>query len=393
MKDKATEKNPEFDDIRPYDDDEIVPAIERVLKNQQFREAVQGVFPERSWAQVAQEMQAFTSRRDFQHRLIKTSVFDLLDRTSSGVVFEGLENVSPTGAYTYISNHRDIVLDASILCTQLVHYGYETAEVAIGDNLLLADWIQDLVRLNKSFIVKRNLPIRQMLEASIHLSKYIHFTIRNKNQSVWISQREGRAKDSNDRTQESVLKMLAMGSDAPFLDSLSELNLMPVTFSYEYDPCDYLKAKEFQQRRDHTGFKKTQADDLLSMKTGLFGRKGRIHLQIGQSVNPSLQKLDGSLARNQLVSQAATIIDKEIFRNYRFFPINYVAYDRLWGNDSFSGKYTADDKEKVERYFQQQLDKIDLPDKDLPFLRGKMEEMYAYPLKNFLNTPSPLMGE
>jgi len=375
-------RNPEFDDIRPYYDDEIAPVIERLVKNPQFKEAVRFILPGKDWRQIAQTLQSFTDRRDFQHTLIKEVVFKVLDRTASDITFEGLENVSKTVACTYISNHRDIVLDASILCALLASNGFETVEIAIGDNLLLAEWIKDVVKLNKSFIVKRNLPIRQMLEASLHLSKYIHLIINEENESIWIAQREGRAKDSNDRTQESVLKMLAMGGDKNFLKSLLELNLTPLTFSYEYDPCDYLKAKEFQQRRDNRDFKKTQKDDWINMQTGLSGYKGRIHLQIGQSINPALLKLDNSLSRNELAIQVASIIDKEIFRNYKFFPINYIAYDRLWGKDIFREKYTAGDIKAFDQYLQRQLDKIDLPAKDIPFLMEKMGEMYAYPVKN-----------
>jgi len=372
----------EFDDIRPYNDDEVAPAIGRLLNDPQFNRIAQFIFAEKNWEQVEQLMRTLASRHDFQHSLIKGNIIELFDRTTAGIICTGLENVSKTGACTYISNHRDIVLDASILDIQLIEHGYDTVEIAIGDNLLLADWIKDIVRLNKSFIVKRNLSLRQTLEASIHLSKYIHLTIRDKNQSIWIAQREGRAKDSNDRTQESVLKMLAMGGDKNFLKSLTELNLTPATFSYEYDPCDFLKAKEFQQKRDDPDFKKTKEDDFLSMKTGMLGHKGRVHLQIGRPINSSLSELNDSSGRNELAKGVASVIDREIFRNYKFFPINYIAYDRLWGNDFFREKYTVDDVKNVEQYFQQQLDKIDLPDKDIPFLMDKIEEMYAYPVRN-----------
>ena len=376
------EKNLEFDDIRPYYDDEVAPVIEQLLKNPQVQKVVHYMFPEKKWEHVEQMMRTFSNRRDFQHWIAENVVFESLKRTADGVTCNGWENVSKTTGCIYISNHRDIVLDAAILSSLLVENGLETVEIAIGDNLLFADWIKDIVRLNKSFIVKRNLPMRQMLEASIHLSKYIRFTILKKNQSIWIAQREGRAKDSNDRTQESVLKMLAMGSDKNFLKSLAELNLTPTTFSYEYDPCDYLKAKEFQQRRDNPDFKKTQEDDFLNMQTGIFGYKSKVHMQIGRSINPSLHDLDDLLSRNKLAAQVASIIDKEIFLNYKFFPINYIAYDRLWGKNLFRDKYSSEDIKNFERYFQQQLDKIDLPNKDVPFLMERMEEMYAYPVKN-----------
>jgi len=375
-------KNPEFDDIRPYYDDEAVPIIQKLLKNSQFRGIMNDLYPDEKAKQIEQLMRSFTNQRDYQQVLMKKLVFELLDQTSSGLTYNGFENISKTAAYTFISNHRDIILDASLLSVILADNGFETVEIAIGDNLLLNEWIKDLALLNKCFIVKRSLPLRQMLEASMHLSKYIHFTIRDKNQSIWIAQREGRAKDSNDRTQESVLKMLAMGGDNKFLNNLLELNLTPITFSYEYDPCDFLKAKEYQQKRDNPDFKKTQEDDLLNMRTGLFGYKGKFHLQIGNLINPDLLELDDSLGKNELTIQAASIVDKGIFRNYQLYPINYIAYDRLWGNDSFCGQYTNDDINNCDRYFRQQLDKVDLPDKDIPFLMEKMEEMYAYPVKN-----------
>jgi hypothetical protein len=379
------ENNSEFDDIRPYYDEEIPFVIEKLLKDPQFQTIINYIFPGEKADAFKMEMQTFTSTYDFQFKLLKNLIFDLVGKTAAELTWDGIKNVSKTGTYTYISNHRDIVLDASLLNVILLESGCNTTEIAIGDNLLLADWIKDVVRLNRSFIVKRDIPLRQVLEVSKHLSEYIHFTVRDKKQSVWIAQREGRAKDSNDRTQESLLKMLAMGRDEDFLHNLMELNMVPTAFSYEYDPCDYLKAQEFQQKRDNPNFKKTKHEDLLNMKTGLIGYKGNVHMQIGRPVNPSFGELDPSLGRNELVALAASIIDAEIFRNYKFYPINYIAYDRRWGNNSFRDKYTSNDIETVDRYFQQQLNKIDLPEKDLAYLTEKIEEMYAYPVKNFLS--------
>jgi len=179
-----------------------------------------------------------------------------------------------------------------------------------------------------------------------------------------------------------------MGSEQHFLKSLEELNITPLAFSYEYDPCDYLKAKEFQQKRDNPDFKKSEKDDLLNMQTGLLGHKGCVHLQFGRPVNPDLLKLNDSLGRNELALQVASLIDNEIFRNYKFYPVNYIAYDRLWGNNTFQEQYTDEDVKRFEQYFQQQMDKIDLPNKDVPYLMEKMEEMYAYPVRNFLSVSS-----
>jgi hypothetical protein len=374
----------DFDEIRPYNEDEVLPAINTLIHDPQFRQVMSFVFPEKPWAEWDTLLRACKSRHDFQHHLVKGPVFDRIRQTADSIDCSGLENIEKTQTHTFISNHRDIVLDASLLCILLASNGYETTEIAIGDNLLLAPWIEHLVRLNKSFIVKRSVSVRQMLEVSNHLSEYIHYAITQKKESVWIAQREGRAKDSNDRTQESLLKMLAMAGGKSLLSNLQELNITPVSLSYEYDPCDYLKAKEFQQKRDDPDFKKSQADDLLNMQTGIFEYKGRIHFQFGKPINPSLAALDENLPKNEAVAAVAAIIDRGIFRNYRLYPGNYIAYDRLCGNSHCAAHYTDHDVQIFTAYLNKQLDKIVLENKDIPFLTEKILKMYAYPVKNQL---------
>jgi hypothetical protein len=379
------EVNPEFDDIRPYNDDEVAPVIQRLFENPKLQESLEIYFPNLEWESFRSQALSIKNVYDLQHKIIMCLVTELVKRCSTSMTGTGCENISKNMPYLYMSNHRDIILDVSILSVLLVSNGFTTPEIAIGDNLLLAPWIEDLAKLNKSFIVKRNVSGRQMFEVSRHLSKYIHFVIKSKKGSIWIAQREGRAKDSNDRTQDSLLKMLAMGSDENFLDSIRELNIAPVSLSYEYDPCDYLKAKELQQRRDDPEFKKSRLDDLISMETGLFGFKGNIHFRIGKPINSQLEKLDKNLSKNELTPQIAQLIDNEIFLNYLFCSANYIAYDRLWGKDFFKGKYTPDDEKIFDTYLQKQLEKIDLPDKDIPFLTEKILEMYANPVKNQLS--------
>ena len=379
------EINPEFDDIRPYNDDEVAPVIQHLFENLKMRESLEIYFPNLEWESFRTQALSIKNVYDLQHKIIMYLVRDLVTRSSTSMTSSGFENISKNTPHSYISNHRDIVLDVSILSVLLADNGFTTPEIAIGNNLLLAPWIEEVVKLNKSFIVKRDVSGRQMLEVSRHLSQYIHFVINSKKNSVWIAQREGRAKDSDDRTQDSLLKMLAMGSDKIFLDSIRELNIAPVSLSYEYDPCDFLKAKEFQQRRDDPEFKKSRIDDLISMETGLFGFKGNIRFRIGKPINSKLEKLDKNLNRNELTPQIAQIIDNEIFLNYHFYPANYIAYDRLWGKDFFKGKYTSDDEKTFDAYLQKQLEKIDLPDKDIPFLTEKILEMYANPVKNQLS--------
>ncbi|GHT73326.1 acyltransferase [Bacteroidia bacterium] len=376
------EKNAEFDDIRPYYDEEVAPKMERLLNDSQFKRVVESNFPDKNWEELSALMRSFKTKREFQTMLIKNVIFYVVNQSSNSVDCTGFENIEKNTAYTFISNHRDIVLDASLLAVLLDKGGHEIPEIAIGDNLLLYPWIENLVRLNKSFIVKRGVSIRQMLEVSAHLSKYIHFAVQKKKESVWIAQREGRAKDSNDRTQESLLKMLTMGGDGDISTNIRELNIVPLSLSYEYDPCDYLKAKEFQQKRDNPGFKKTQDDDLLNMQTGILGYKGNIHFQFGRPLNSLLKTTVGELPKNELFPEIASTIDKEIFRNYRFYPVNYIAYDRLWGKNHFANQYTPGDEKAFDAYLRKQLDKIQLKNKDTPFLTEKILEMYANPVKN-----------
>ena len=287
-------------------------------------------------------------------------------------------------AYTYISNHRDIILDSGFLSVLLVDQGMDTVEIAIGDNLLIYPWIKKFVRVNKSFIVQRALTMRQMLESSARMSRYMHYTIGEKNQSIWIAQREGRAKDSNDRTQDSVLKMLAMGGEGDVVSRLMEMNIAPLAISYEYDPCDYLKAQEFQLKRDIEGYKKTMADDLKNMQTGLFGYKGRVHFQTGACLNDLLSTVDRSLPKPELFARISTWIDQRIHSNYRLYPGNYVAHDLLTGKNDFESHYTLAEKERFEAYVEKQLEKIEIPNKDSSFLREKLLLMYANPLTNYL---------
>ena len=214
----------------------------------------------------------------------------------------------------------------------------------------------------------------------------MHHTIKDKNQSIWIAQREGRAKDSNDRTQESVLKMLAMGGEGDIIDRLTEMNIVPLAISYEYDPCDYLKAQEFQLKRDIPDYKKTQADDLKNMQTGLFGAKGHVHFQVAPCINGELAKLDRSLPKPELFSEIAALIDRNIHANYRLYPGNYIAHDSLSGTGTFAGQYTSEEKKHFMDYIDQQLARIELPNKDMPFLREKILLMYANPLTNYLAT-------
>lgn len=377
--------SPNFEDIRPLNQDEVQAAIEELLASEEFRHALRYVKPDLDWDQLSAAMRACKTKEQFKSTLAYDAVMTVAKKTTFSLTISGRSRL-PEGkpACTFISNHRDIVLDASFLNVMLYDVGYGMTQVAIGDNLLIRPWIKTFVRLNNSFIVKRGVSVRQMLEVSGTLSAYINHTIKDTKESIWIAQREGRAKDSNDRTQPSVLKMLCMAGGKDIIGNLKSLNIVPVAISYEFDPCDYLKAQEFQLKRDNPEYHKTQRDDLLNMETGILNNKGRVHFTISQLINDQLDQLDPNMDRNELFAAIASIIDKEIYRHYRFYPNNYVAYDLLSGTRRFSDHYGLKDKKAFEDYLQKQLDKIVIPNKDENFLRKKILEMYANPLKNFL---------
>ncbi len=377
--------SPNFEDIRPLNQDEVQAAIEELLASEEFRHALRYVKPDLDWDQLSAAMRACKTKEQFKSTLAYDAVMTVAKKTTFSLTISGRSRL-PEGkpACTFISNHRDIVLDASFLNVMLYDVGYGMTQVAIGDNLLIRPWIKTFVRLNNSFIVKRGVSVRQMLEVSGTLSAYINHTIKDTKESIWIAQREGRAKDSNDRTQPSVLKMLCMAGGKDIIGNLKSLNIVPVAISYEFDPCDYLKAQEFQLKRDNPEYHKTQRDDLLNMETGILNNKGRVHFTISQLINDQLDQLDPNMDRNELFAAVASIIDKEIYRHYRFYPNNYVAYDLLSGTRRFSDHYGLKDKKAFEEYLQKQLDKIVIPNKDENFLWKKILEMYANPLKNFL---------
>ncbi len=378
---------PEFDEIRPFDDEEVRPAMESLLTDRQFNAVLQGLAPWLpQWMRRGLLRLSFTgvhSTLDFQMRYMKPMVRHVLHRCSTGTTFQH-EHIQPGPMrYTFMSNHRDIVLDSAILDFLLNEARFPTTcEIAIGDNLLIYPWIRTLVKLNKAFTVRRGLSPRELLESSQLMSRYMHYAIQEKKENIWIAQREGRAKDSNDQTQESVLKMLAMGGEGSPAERLAELNIVPLTISYEYDPCDYLKAQEFQQKRDDPTFRKSKRDDLENMKTGIWGHKGRIHYQAGRCIGEWLPQLSDELPRTEFFTEVACRIDREIHLGYRLFPGNYVAHDELHADGRYAGQYSAEDKERFDAYVEGQLAKVSLPSPDLPFLRERILTMYANPVTN-----------
>ena len=383
----------EFDEIRPYEAGEMQQAFDELINDRQFSLVLKGFVP---WLPKSVRngllKLAFIGVKtplDFQQRFMKPVVKWIIRKHTDGCTFnEKLLPRDKSLRYTFVSNHRDIVLDSAFLDVMLVDAGYPTTvEIGIGDNLLIYPWIKRLVRMNKAFTVRRGLSLRETMAASQLMSRYIHHAVTEKKENIWIAQREGRAKDSSDHTQDAVLKMLAMGNSATSglpADNLRDLNIVPLTISYEFDPCDYLKAQEFQQKRDNPSFKKSRQDDLDNMKTGIFGYKGRVRYTCAAPINTWIDELS-DLPKTEWFKILAERMDCEIYRGYTLYPCNYIALDELEGTNTHVDHYTKSDQERFEKYLAGQLAKIQLPSKDEAFLRERMLTMYANPLRNYLN--------
>jgi len=376
----------DFDDIRPFLSEELPAVYDRLLQDAEFRGVLSYIYKETSPQQVAALIRSSKTNLEFQHNLVYPLLQQLVHTASKGLS----ANFDPImgereQAHTFVSNHRDIVLDSAFLNYVLHAQGIDTAEIAIGDNLLIRPWIRDLVRINKSFIVQRGLPMRQLLLASAHLSRYMHFAVQEKKANVWIAQREGRAKDSDDRTQDSVLKMMVLGGD------LRELHIVPLAITYEYDPCDYLKAQEFQLKRDDPSWRKSPQDDLQNMRTGIFGWKGKVHYHAAPCINTWLDTLPATMPKGEYFHAVAAHIDREIHAHYHLYAGNYVAIDELQGNAAHASHYTAEQRAIFLQYVARQLAKLGegntsaekqdfVP--DLPYLRTQLLTMYANPVRN-----------
>ncbi len=374
-----------FDEIRCYNNDEIHDALERLTNEKAFMKVLSTVYPLIPKDALKQRVLSFNTAIDFQKELVFPFLQYLEAHKTQGIALKGLEKIDSSKSYLYISNHRDIILDSAFLCAKFIERGIDTVEIAIGDNLLIFPWIEELVKVNKSFIVRRGLSARQVLESSKLLAEYIYYVLTDKKQSVWIAQREGRAKDSNDRTQESLLKMFNMYGNGSFAENLSGLNICPLSISYEYDPCDFLKAAEYQAKRDNPDFKKQPQDDLINMQTGVMGYKGRVVYSITGDINMELKNIEQNISnKKELVTATAQLIDKRIHANYTIFENNKIAYDLLNKSDRFISDYTMMQKLDFERYLEKQIEKIQIADKDADFLMVRLLEMYANPLINHL---------
>lgn len=369
-----------FNEIRCYSDAEASFVISQIFARPEIKKILAYVLGEDYAEYFLRTLPEMKTIDDFQRIVIIPVLMAIEHKTCTSVTLNGSEKINKEKGALYLTNHRDIVLDSAFLNIHLYLKGFNTSQIGIGNNLLIQPWIEHAVRLNKSFIVRRNGSIKEQLLISKNLSEYIRYVITERKDAVWLAQREGRAKDSNDVTQSSIIKMLNMSSKLSFVESVNELNITPIAINYEYDACDFLKAKEFQLKRDNPQYKKSPMDDLLSMQTGLIAPKGRVSYNVCDPI-VALEEWN-ELTKNEQVSLLTAEIDKRIHANYILYPNNYVAADLLTNSNKFSDKYTQKDEEKFIGYVDKQLNKVDIPNPDFPFLRHMIYTMYANPVLN-----------
>lgn len=349
----------DFSEIRPYrTKEEIVSAVEALTNDDVFYQFAKQMFKGNTLDVMFAQLSDIESIFDFQHKIIFKLLQKLVRETTDGITVEGLDNLDKNKNYLFISNHRDIIMDSALLCYLLMKNGLDTVEIAIGSNLFIYPWIERLVKLNKSFIVKRGVVGKEQLTNAKELSAYILDTITQRKQSIWLAQKEGRTKDGIDKTQLSVLKMLNFSNSGTVAENLKALNIVPLSISYENEPCDFLKTKELYLSQAGT-YVKTKEDDLKSMFMGLKMEKGRVHFSIGKPLEIKEKESDKIATNNELLEEAVAIIDQHIISNYKLYPNNYIALDLLNKDTANVQKYTQKERESFIQRMEKMLEKID----------------------------------
>lgn len=347
-----------YDSIRPYYDAEVNEAIHSAVNHPMMKALMGFTFPDVDEEVWKNQLKKTHSIRDFQCNFIYQSVQKVLAKSSEGLTTSGFEKLEKNTSYLFISNHRDIILDTSLLNVALFDHGLVMTASAIGDNLVKKSFLKTLSKLNRNFLVLRGLPPRELLESSKLMSEYIAQLLLRENRSVWIAQREGRTKDGNDATHSGVLKMLAMGSDeAVLMDYFKKIKIVPVSISYEYDPTDALKMPQLIAEAKNEIYIKEKNEDFVTLLSGIIGQKKRIHIHIGDILNKELNTIKAEFDNNNKQVQAlAQTIDDSILQSYKLWPTNYIAYDILHKTDKYKSYYTENEKSLFGRRLEMKID-------------------------------------
>ena len=368
-----------FDDIRPYNDSEIPAAMHRIAHSDVFPLLASFVYPDIPLEIVRQRVENFKNTHEFQFDTMYKVNEQIIARTMTEFTCSGIERLKPDEAYLYISNHRDIMLDSSLMQYYLAGNGFETTEITFGANLMMHPVVIDVGKSNKMFKVERpGDNMREFYQSSLKLSQYIRHVITQKHESVWIAQRNGRTKDGYDKTDQGIIKMFGLSESNDKIKALADLHIVPVSISYEWESCDVLKTLELYESQ-FMRYTKKPGEDLNSILTGIMQPKGRVHLQLCEPITvDELMAFDGQTSIEYHKSVAG-LLDKRINAAYRLYPNNYIAHDLLYGNMRYKDMYTAEQREEFIRQMAR-LDRYDTFDIDR--LREIYLSIYANPVDN-----------
>lgn len=339
-----------FDDIRPFNNNEIYPAMIELADDKNLYDMVHSFFPDIQDEAIREAVLNIRTTEDMQKKFMYPLIQKIVSLTTDNLFLEGIEHISRDKSYVFVSNHRDIVLDSAIFQYLLVKNNFKTTGILFGDNLLQNNIMRTIAKSNKLFIAFRGASIKDFFENSKLLSEYIRYQIKNLNQSVWLAQRNGRTKDGNDLTEQGLLKMLDMSGNKDFIESFSELNIVPFSVSYEYEPCDYLKAREvYISTKLH--YIKQEKEDLNSITIGLKQYKGNVKFSICDPINlDDLLQASQNKLYNEKLKALSNIIDERIHRSFALWKTNYIAYDLINKTNTFVDKYSSTDKENFIEY-------------------------------------------
>ena len=368
-----------FDDIRPYNDSEVHPALERIVANPLFSNVAQYLFPGQDENMFKQLLLSCNSKEDFQVKVMSQIVAKILHGTAKELTFSGLEHFEGGKKHLIVSNHRDIVLDSAIIQLILFKHGVDTTEIAVGDNLITSSFIEDITRSNKMIKVIRSSNPREVYTTSKVLSEYIRYNVSNQKSSIWIAQRNGRTKDGIDVTEQGLLKMFDMSGSGDFVKDFAELSILPTSISYEFEPCDIQKAVEMYVSKRQK-YVKAEGEDLKSILTGIMQPKGNIHIAFNAPVSLEEIQEASQLDKNEKFKAICTAMDKKIVAEYKLWGNNYIAYDMLNGSNEYADMYTTEQKAVFEGYMAKQLSAVQLPDVDMDELKEIFLSIYANPV-------------
>lgn len=336
-----------FEDIRPYNDSEISSAMQRIVENPHFPKLASFVFPHLSTDEIREMVLGIDNIDEFQYKVMHQVNLRIIEESISEFTYSGLERIPPQCNYLYVSNHRDIMLDASLLQSVFISKNLSTTEITFGANLMKGQIVIDVGKSNKMFKVERpGGGIKEFYKASKHLSDYIRMTLKDKKESVWIAQRNGRTKDGIDRTDQGIINMFRMSSDGDKVNAISDLNIVPVAVSYEWEPCDLLKVMELYISNHHKGtYVKKEGEDLNSILTGIVQYKGKVHFSICEPITMADLTPYADLQSSEFNRKVAGLIDKRICTEYVLTNNNYIAHDILNESAQYSSHYTREEYE------------------------------------------------